>query len=275
MDTVYLWWSHISASPDRADHASSIWIVLTWSCQRHTTFSTIPHMARSKDDSARVVKVSGAPIAQLSPQSQEVLDAEVAAGRVLRLPAEDGVALYVPYGEGWAVPLTFDYVGAEPLPWQIVIQIVNGQARCTSLSLVAPPGQYIAAEQTRVPLGRLVEEALLMVAIEIDAEGKPLSGPIGERVTSVAEARKLHERIEREHRRRARGKRVVGRLDDDARLREVGRVYCEGMATGRPTLAVEKHFKPVSRSTVSRWVRAAKEAGYIPPSPSKEGTGNA
>lgn len=211
----------------------------------------------------------------LQPTAEQwaTIEAERDAGRLIVVNAEEGQQLYVPFGEGRAIPLTVEYSGTGPVAWRIVVQVIEGRARCVRLKLDAPPGGYLLTQTLRdIPLARLIEEALLMSAVELDADGGPVGEPIGSRVTSVSEARRLHKQIEREHRRRLRGTRRKGRVTDKD-LEEVARVYRANGQTGNPTAAVHAHFRetgrPVSRATAGRWVGMARDRGYLGQAPSK------
>jgi hypothetical protein len=234
-------------------------------------FYTLGPMARTRRHAESVEHHVGQVVVPTSDQLA-LIRAEEEAGRLLVLETEGGLDLYVPYGEGRAVPLSFRYDGCEPFPWTISVQFTNGQPRCTRLILDAPVGGYISAEAARIPLGRLLEEAVLLSAIEVDDEGKPIGLQFRHRVSSVGEARKLHAKVQREHRRRARGTRRVGRVTDDD-LREVAKVYRENLGSGRPALAVEEYFKktsrPKARSTIGRWIEMAREHGYLGQAPGR------
>jgi hypothetical protein len=217
---------------------------------------------------SRAVDVEAGPSLELSSELHARIDREVEAGRVLRISAEGGSQLYVPFGGGRAVPLMFTYEGSGRFHWQMTVEVLDGRPRCTRLILDSAPGAFIDAAALRaLPFGRLLEEALLVSAIELDDDGRPVGQPIGTRTTSVADARRLHAKIEREHRRRARGTRTRGRVDDE-RLKEVAEVYRGALARGSPTEAVHKSFK-IGRSTASRWVRMARDRGYLGESPGK------
>jgi hypothetical protein len=226
-------------------------------------------VARSRKQALAVTREPGHTIV-FSAENRAYIAAEVAAGRILRLPYGGGYAYFVRYGEGRAVPVSFEYEGTGPVSWQMTVQVIDGQARCVRLLLDSPRGEFLLSDTLRrFPFGRCLEEAVLLSAIELDADGNPIGGVFKDRVTSVPEARRLHSKIAKEHRRRARGKRKVGLVNEET-LREVADVYRRNL-TGDPTKAVYEHFKesgrPISRSTAGRWVGKARDADLLGAAP--------
>lgn len=222
-------------------------------------------MARTRRDTEIMV----GPHYEFRPNAAQLalLKAEIAAGRIIMVPTPSGDIPFVPFGVGRAVPLSFSYSGHGIVDWTMGVQVPPGMpARCVFLTMSVPEGGRILAETLRaIPFKDFLEEALVLTAIEIDSAGRAVSGPL-QRAKTVDEARKAHHRIEREHRRRLRGTRTVGRVTD-ADLDEVARVYVANEAGGKPTAAVHAHFvaigKPISRTTAGRWVAMAREAGKL------------
>jgi hypothetical protein len=205
------------------------------------------------------IDVGAGPALELSAPAYRFLQDEVAAGRALIV---DG-RLYVPFGPGRAVPAMVQYAGSSGrFAWRLWALWDGTKHRCTSLELQAWKGEHISAEALRaIPLGTLVEEALLCTAIELDESGGP-AGLIVEGDVSLAQARKLHEKVLREHRRRLRGTRQSGAVTDD-KLKETAAIYRANL-NSRPVYAVADQFK-IARSTAGRWVGLARKKGFLEP----------
>jgi hypothetical protein len=221
------------------------------------------------------VELHLAPELNLDSEQQAAIRELVAAGKLLALQTGEGHALYVPFGEGLALPLSFTYAGIGPPAWELVIQtnpLGDCRPRCVRLRLDAQqPDEFIQAETLRqIPFGALFEEALLFAAVELDLRGQPVGPSIGSRTTSLAKARKLQARIEREHRRKSRGVQKKGRVTDET-LREVARIYRAGLAKApsKPAEDVHKHFPYYSRSTTNRLIRMARDVGYLGDAPGR------
>lgn len=224
-----------------------------------------------------------------SADQRAALDELIASGRLLEFAVGEGVSqLYVPYGPGRVVPVSVDYSGTGGgVAWHITVQVdprdEAARPRCVRLILDPPLGGAIDTDTLRqLPLGRLVEEAVLVSAIELDSEGNPI-GPIGEPgKTTLEEARRRHRRIEREHRRRVRrGKKAGRNAITDEHLWFVARVYTEAVRSGQPVAAVATHFG-VPRPTASRWIQMCREphrggssAGFLDPAPAPGVAGQA
>ena len=140
---------------------------------------------------------------------------------------------WVPFGEGWEIPAGFEYEGTGPFNWTLWVQVVDGKVECLAVRAWSPDGRPITAESfRRLPLGRLVGEAVLVVsrpADEIPKNNEPWPSveAAGRERAAVAATYKHTKRSPRDRR----------PITDDV-LREVAEVYRANLASGAPTRAV-------------------------------------
>jgi hypothetical protein len=162
----------------------------------------------------------------------------------------------VPFGEGLEIPAVFYYEGNQPFgEWYLWVNVIDSVPQCVEFNWKVTPkeakqGKAISAEDLRrVPLGRLVEDASLMVARPADEIPRQLRNwkNIEEARAVQAEAAKQYRRAKRSPRRRA----VV----TDELLEDVARIYRANLAKGRPTAAVAEQLR------YSRARRKPRDAG--------------
>ena len=131
------------------------------------------------------------------------------------------------------------------------IAAVDGAPVCNALRILRHQSRpsLTGHEVRRIPISEWVAFACSMVAV----------GNQGAR-SSDAEWRSegYREDMERIVKRSTRR-----RLDDDF-LRDVARVY-RANANLAPTAAVRETFGPIEYPTASRWVKLARERGFLPP----------
>jgi hypothetical protein len=187
------------------------------------------------------------------PSNARLVDEADETGRVV------GKAWWVPYGEGWEIPVGFEYGGEGPFKWSIWIQIIFGVAECVGIRGWSAGGAPIRAADLRaLPIGRLVNEAVLLASRPADEiPRRPILWK------SVEEAQKARARVAEAHRRVARNPRQRGRVTDEL-LQEVARVYREELAGGRPTAEVAEQLN-YSRPSAGRLVMEARRRGFLPP----------
>ena len=154
-------------------------------------------------------------------------------------------------GEGFEIPLMFDYEGEGAFKWWFRVLVTEGRPRvirfeASTLDLLSPITPEVLH---RFPLGRFVEEAALMASRPIDQMPRKI-----EMWKSVDEVRDARAAVARQHRRRpnGRGRRAL----TDEFLREVADVYRKHVATGRPSKHVAEHFHYTDASA-RRVVRSA------------------
>jgi hypothetical protein len=170
---------------------------------------------------------------------------------------------WVPYGPGYEIPVVFTYEGEGPFQWRLIAAVIDGRPQCLHLScdFGGNPPQLprpITPEALhRFPLGRLLEEATLMV-----------SKPAGEIPRSIKrwdnpeQVRRERASVAMRHRKRPNGHRHH-RLTDDY-LAEVAEIYRQHVPTGKPSKAVAEHFH-YSHSSARRVVREARRRGFLGP----------
>jgi hypothetical protein len=171
---------------------------------------------------------------------------------------------FTPYGTGLALPQRFsarweDFVDEHQrsLTVELGFEVRDSRPVIVRVAVTIEgdaDGPFITEQDMRIPLGHFYREAVAAIAhrVEANPEGGVRLVPTDEGEVSAGEI---------PARRRV-------RLSDDF-LREVGRVYSQALDAGEhPTQAV---FDKVlhdghpagARSTVSRWVRRARERGFL------------
>lgn len=212
---------------------------------------------------SKAIPLVGVVAPPLSAEDQATLAAEVAAGRIFMVEAPDGsgrTTPYVPYGVACAIPYTFAYDGSGPFDWSMTVQVTEGRPRCVELRFKATMNRYLLAQSLRdFPFGAMLEEAVMMTAVELDADGRP--GKLIGRGESKEAAAKFLARVEREHRRQSRGQRRAGRVTPET-LRRTAEIYVANLASGRPVEAVAADLR-VSRATAGRYVGRSRDAGFL------------
>jgi len=161
---------------------------------------------------------------------------------------------WVPFGEGWEIPILFHYDGTGPFDWTMTIGVVEGRPRCISFECRGVP---VAPEALHAfPLGRKVEEAALLSARPVDEVPRRMV-----RWESLEEARRERAGVERQLRRRGASR---GRPVTDALLAEVARIYRDNVSTGKPSKAVAKQLR-YSDASARRLVSQARDRGLLGP----------
>lgn len=180
-------------------------------------------------------------------------------------PDDQALALCTKYGEDWAVPLVFDYGGDTPIPWQMIVQIIDGQPRCVEIR--ALDGSWFTATdlKERFPLRTLLREATAMALRPLEiVDGVPILRfkkwkSIDEALQASSDA--IRSTFDG-------GNRRPGDADppDDEELRGVARVYKAALERGdrAPTNAVANHLH-YGRTTAGRRVMAARKRGFLGP----------
>jgi hypothetical protein len=163
-------------------------------------------------------------------------------------------------------------VGERPFEWWVLVNVIDGKPECVEFRCAVSPehakqGKTISAEALRrLPLGRLVEEAVLMVARPIEEIPRQ-----ARTWKNLDEARAVHAEAAKQYRR---AKRSPHRHVDvtDELLEDVASVYRANLAKGRPTAAVaeELHY---SRSRAGSLVMQARQRGFLPPTEPRKARG--
>lgn len=191
--------------------------------------------------------------------------------------AHRGDAPLVPFLEQYALPERFDatITPAEPdLPiCHLTVAVENGRPVCEGLRLERKPGRSAlgGALLRRLPIAEYIRLAVDAVGharwpgtgpvtVKVDGESYPLSSePAGEGHVATPIAGVTRTKHYKASKRAPRGQ--VG----DETLREVALTYRTAHARGQaPTQAVMERWY-VSRSTASRWVKRARQAGMLGP----------
>ena len=187
----------------------------------------------------------------------------------------DGADL-VRIGEQYALPVRFEATitprSVEFPACRLRVVVENGRPVCEGLELKRQPaGPPVSGDALRrVPVAAYVARAVDEVGywvvpadppptVTFDGEAVPLpSIPLDDENVAVPMGG-----IGRtaEYRAVTRAPRRQGRVTDE-KLREVADVYRRANATGHPTKAVMEEWH-VERATASRWVRRAREAGFL------------
>jgi hypothetical protein len=210
-------------------------------------------MPAKKSDAARLVGPPDSGPKRPVPSNARLVPTIDSEGNVA------GKWWWVPYGEGWEVPVLFEYGGGGPFEWTIWIQIVDGGAVCAGLRAWTEDGTPIRAEDLRrLPLGRLVQEGVLVASRPADETPKRyILWP------NVEEARRQREQVLETHRRVTRNPREHGSVTPEL-LQEVARIYRSELAGGAPTAAVAGQLN-YSRASAGRLVMRARKEGFLPP----------
>jgi hypothetical protein len=187
-----------------------------------------------------------------------------------------GLSAWVPFGEGLAIPLVFEYVGVyegePPFKWRVLVNVIDGKPVCVEFSCEVSPedakqGRAISAEALRrLPLGQLVEDASLMVTRPVDEIPRQLRTwkNIDEARAVQAEAAKQYRRVKRSPRQRT--------DVTDELLEVVARIYRANIAKGRPTAAVAEQLH-YSRPRAGSLVMQARQRGFLPKTEERKARG--
>lgn len=174
---------------------------------------------------------------------------------------------------GVVVPAKFDAI-EEVAKVVVRLQIeVNrfGDAVCTRLEVEPQTrgGRVMRSDLQQLPVSRLVTNAAVLAASSPMA-GRPEKVPGKPGITKVVPltADEAEQTTELLHRREPRR----GLPITDEHLDEVAKVYRDALGAGaRPTKAVMAAFH-AKRPTASKWVRAARDRGFLGPAiPGKAG----
>lgn len=165
---------------------------------------------------------------------------------------------WVPYGEGFEVPLFFEYDGDaddNPFAWTMAVAYFEGRLQCVGFRASAvDPRQPISADLLhRFPLGRLLEEAALVASRPADQVPRKFV-----MWTDVDEARAAHRAVAKHHHRKPASRRAL----TDEMLAEVAAVYRRNPV--KPSKAVAEHFH-YSPTSARRVVSEARRRGFLGP----------
>ncbi len=168
-----------------------------------------------------------------------------------------GYGWWVPFGEGWEIPAGFEYSGSGPFDWAIWIHVVDGKPECVALTGRGTAKPITADSLRRLPLGRLVQEGVLLASRPWDEIPKryglwPNTDAVKRERVKVAKRYARLKRSPREH----------GEVSD-VLLEDVARIYRENLATGAPTKAVASELN-YSRASAGRLVGLARRSGLLP-----------
>ena len=155
---------------------------------------------------------------------------------------------FVAWRAGHALPRTWSTtIDAEHLPYVVELGFTADEGtgpRCVALNLASRDnGEPVTARRLRgVPIGECIQLAIASAAAREERRTDEVVFHLG---SPDIEENLEHTtpRMSREH------------------LKAVADVY--RAAPKQPTLAVEQAFAPVPRSTVSRWIRRARDLGLI------------
>lgn len=187
-----------------------------------------------------------------------------------------GDAELVPLGEKYAIPAEFEATitphDREQPVCHLTVALEAGRPVCTALRLERQgPGARITTVNVRVPVSEFIRAAIDSSRIghlrlegpgpvTITAFGETVPHPYestadGHVAVPIGGAGRTPEYGDAARRRR--------RVIDDDLLRGVASRYREALAAGEgPTQAIADE-EYVSRSTASRWVKQAREAGHL------------
>jgi hypothetical protein len=168
---------------------------------------------------------------------------------------------WVPYGPGFEIPLSAEYGGGPsfgsggPFDWRLLYGVIDGRPQCIRLECSNAGAPVTPEALHRFPLGRLLEEAVLMASRPVDEIPRSFV-----RWESIEQVRAEREAVAAHHAKRPNGRRR--KVLTDEFLGEVAEVYRQHVATGKPSKAVEEHFhyKPASARRV---VREARQRGFL------------
>jgi hypothetical protein len=132
----------------------------------------------------------------------------------------------------------------------------DGVIRCERLEITPPAGERITAVTLRaLPIGFLIKEAAVNGSAPgiIDApDGSKYTLPGGE--PTAEQAPEIEAKT---------GGRPPGYPIDDDGLRRVADTYRAALKLGEPPTQRVKREHHVSRTTASRWIRRARDAGHL------------
>jgi hypothetical protein len=184
-----------------------------------------------------------------------------------------GLSAWVPFGEGLEIPAVFQYEGEGPFgEWYVTVNVIDGKPECVEFNWKVTPeeaklGRVISAEALRrLPLGRLMEEATLMVARPVGEIPRQLR-----QWNDMDEARAVQAEAVKQYRRAKRSPRRHVDVTDEL-LEDVALVYRENVAKGRPTAAVAEQLN-YSRSRAGSLVMQARRRGFLPPTEQRKARG--
>lgn len=183
----------------------------------------------------------------------------------------DPEAGYVAYGGRFVFPRRFEALYRDR---NVVMQVYlsvddRGRVGVEQLNIRRPPGggAVTGATLRAIPVDTLAREAMKMAAYEIVSQtpGEPpeLRRAADPDLTGIADPDFSGDELfavyqQATHKPFRRGKPVT-----DAHLREVVQVYRDATATKqRPKQTIARVFH-VSTSTASRWIRAARDRGFL------------
>jgi len=190
-----------------------------------------------------------------------------------------GDAELVPLGERFAVPAEFEATITPHDPQRpvchLTVALEDGRPVCTSLRLERQGADSrITSVNVRVPVSEFIRAAIDHSRIghwrlpgsgpvPITAFGETFQQPsepagAGHRAIPIIGAGRTSDYAEATKRRR---RRVI----DDALLRKVAATYMAALAAGEGPTQTIANREYVSRSTASRWVKEARQAGHLGP----------
>ena len=167
----------------------------------------------------------------------------------------DGTVSYAPLRDGYEVPQRFT---AESDTLTLYIEVdSDGTRHCRGVAVRAPGGGDVTSETLRIPLARLVKQAVAG-ASRYRAPIEPGGEPVFHLFLRGPRDAEFYDEYTRDARRPRRG----SPLNDDD-LGEVAARYRAALKRGDPptqTVADEMH---AARSTAARWVAKARERGLL------------
>jgi len=169
---------------------------------------------------------------------------------------------WVPYGPGFEIPLGGTYEGGPsfgsggPFDWRLSYGVIDGRPQCIGLECSNAGGPVTPEALHRFPLGRLLEEVVLMASRPVDEVPRSFT-----RWESIEQVRAEREAVAAHHRRRPNGHRK--KITDEL-LAEVAAVYRQNVGTGKPSQAVALHFH-YTPASARRVIRQARQRGFLGP----------
>ena len=167
---------------------------------------------------------------------------------------------WVPYGAGFEIPLAFVCQGETPFAWRAIVAAIDGRPQCIEFTCEATADSRgdltpISPEALHnLPLGRLIRDQTLIASREIDDVPRRFR-----RWESIKEAEEAKGAVALQYRKRPASR---PQALTDERLAEVAEVYRQNISTGKPSLAVAKHFN-YSPTSARRVVREARLRGLL------------
>lgn len=179
---------------------------------------------------------------------------------------------WVPYGEGWEVPAFINYTSGDgPFDWEILVGIIEGRPQCLQFECWMTGGVPISAEMLHsLPLGRLVEEAVLMSSRPADEVPHRLI-----RWENEEALRRERAAVAKRFRgqRRKRLSKAEANRDRLGLLREVADIYRrhenDPKASLRTWEVLNEAGRPYSREYVRRLIFDARSEGLLPAAKSR------